>query len=148
MLAVHLDIRSAGLNDDGSVDTTLLLKPRVGVIPVGARLSDQEFVDPRATRCDGRRRQVRNAIHLIGHKESVPVDGGLLVHEGVVHRDTGRVPLGEEQGGPRNAAVDGERTDGLAGGSVPLGRDSKVVLHRGRAGRCRNRAALSPHLRL
>jgi len=98
------------------------------VIPVGAGLSQIEFVGERLARRDRWKRHERYAIHGIGQKDAMPVNRRVHVHL-VVDTNHCVVTLDETQGRPRQLAIDGEGLDGLPGEVHLLPGNGEVIFH-------------------
>ena len=114
------------MDHDRAVDATLLLEPRVRVIPVGSGLLQRELVDERRVGRDAREAHVGNTVHLRWEQQAVPVDGGGDVQL-VVDVDPGELALAEEQRRTWDAPVDGQRLDGIAGEIDRRGRDREFA---------------------
>ncbi len=63
-----------GLDDDGTVNAALLLQAGVRMIPVGSALANGKFISIGCAGLDGREADVRDAVHIRGHEQTVPVD--------------------------------------------------------------------------
>jgi len=96
----------ARLDDDGTVNSALLLEAGVGVIPIGSALANGKFISIGCVRLDGREADVGDAVHVRGHEHAVPVDRGFHAHF-VMNVDAGEVSLFKAQGRAGNGSVDG-----------------------------------------
>ena len=67
-------INARGIDDDGAIMAHRLLHAGMAVIPVGARLLDRKFIMEGFAGADAGEADARNAVHLKGEDQAVPVD--------------------------------------------------------------------------
>ena len=100
--------------DNGPIDASLFLEAGVGVVPVGAVLTNGEFVGKGCAGSNGRKADIGDPIHLRRDQEAVPVDGGLYVHF-IVDMDSGQVTFLEKKGGTGDGFIHGHGSNWFSG---------------------------------
>ena len=109
IFAVTLDwISARRIDDDRPIKPLLLLQPRMGVIPIGAGLTDREFVNEGLARANAGEADSGHAIHLEGYDQAVPVNGCILV-EFVGDGEPDILTFAQTDQRTRNGAVDRRR---------------------------------------
>ena len=122
------ELRLSGLDHDGPMLAALLLEPGMGVVPVGAALSDGEPIVESGPRRDAPVGQVGHPVHGVGHEQAVPMDGGGLLR-GVVHTDVGDVAFLKTQHGSRARPVDQRFHGGLSADLHGSHGHGQIVIH-------------------
>ena len=118
------------LDDNGALNTVRELSNEMAVIPGGTIRAGNPLVDTGITWCQTALGNTRNTILVIGTEltDTVPMDGGRIVAQGVGNSDLDSITPVAHNGGSWNLTIDGE--SGSWGSLiVPLNaRDGKVVL--------------------
>ena len=94
------------IDDERPVVAQLLLEARVAVIPVRAGLPHGNAVLEDLRGPDAGEAESRNAVHLEGQDQAVPVDGG-VVAQPIVHAQDCVITLAQPDERPRHRSVDG-----------------------------------------
>ena len=136
----------AGLDHDRAVKAGLLLEAGMAVVPVGAVLLHGELVTVGPTRVNPREAEPRDAIHVGGQQDAVPVDRRVFI-EAVRHVQRDRVALTPSQQGTGQRIIDGERRPGCAGDVDLRLADAQVELGASEDGRFLPLARLCPERR-
>ena len=92
------------MNDEEAEHPHHFLHREVRVIEKRAVLVNAELVDESAARGHGVLRDTRHTVHLDGHLEPMPVDGGQL-RQPVLEYNTYPIPLVDLDRRPRDRAV-------------------------------------------
>ena len=97
-----------GIDDQGAVDTLLLLEPRVAVVPIRAVLAQRESIRERLPWSDPPETHAGNTIHVGWENQPMPVNGRVFV-EPIVNPKDGVFSFFEPQRRAGDRAVDGDR---------------------------------------
>ena len=101
------------INHDRTVKPALLLRARVAVIPIGARLDDRELVHEGRTCLDAGEADAGNAVHRKGDQQPMPVDRAVHV-EVVGDGQADLLPLFQANERRGHRAVHADRGRGLS----------------------------------
>ena len=109
MVAIGGDgVGAARIHDQRAIESRLLLKHRVAVIPVGAALTHREPVLPGSACRYPVKAQPRHAVHVRGQQDAVPMDRAVLGQR-VVHAQRHGVAFAPAQHGRGQRSVDRDR---------------------------------------
>ena len=98
-------LRRDGVDDEGAVETCLLLIPGMAVVPVRPVLAQPIAIREGLAGCNAGEADTRDAIHLRRHEEAVPMDGAAFLQL-VGHADRHGFALTKPQRGTGQHAVD------------------------------------------
>ena len=97
----------AGLDEERPVHAALFLEGRVAVIPVRARLPDLKPIDVGLARSDAVEAEARNAVHVRGKQDAVPMNRRVVFTQRVRDTQRDRVAFLPSQNRRRQRTVDG-----------------------------------------
>ncbi len=124
-------VRTAWVDDDGTVQPLRFLHAGMAVVPVGSALLDGKAVGEGLTGRDAGKAQPRHAIHIGGQADAMPVDGGVLVPQRVGDVQGHGIPLPPAQDGAGYIPPDTGSVQDLAVEFDTLAADTQVPCRTG-----------------